>query len=233
MNYFSVIGEQTVNITAFIPVRGGSKSIPLKNIRLFAGKPLVYWTLMAAVECDDIQEIFVSTDDDRIRECVRSMGLPKVKIIARSKESATDTASTEMSMLEFAEEHEFDYIVLIQATSPLLSAADLYRGIKLLSEADSVLSVVRQKRFVWQDNGWAEPVNYDYNKRPRRQDFKGFLVENGAFYITGREALLGSGCRLSGRIKTLEMPEETYFEIDEPTDWIVAENLLKIRQGLD
>lgn len=215
---------------AFIPVRGGSKSIPLKNIKIFAGKPLVYWTIKAAVECSDINEVYVATDSQQIKDTVLSFNFDKVKVIGRSEQSATDTASTESAMLEFAEKYEFNNICLIQATSPLLMAEDLSRGFVALKEADSVLSTVRQKRFVWKlENGYANPVNYDYNARPRRQEFEGFLVENGAFYITSQEDLLRTKCRLSGKIKAVEMPEETYFEIDEPSDWIITEQLLKAR----
>jgi N-acylneuraminate cytidylyltransferase len=80
---------------------------------------------------------------------------------------------------------------------------------------------VRQKRFLWECDagGIARPLNYLPASRPRRQDFDGFLVENGAFYVTGRELLRSSGCRLSGRIVCHEMDEETYVELDEPADW--------------
>ena len=146
-------------------------------------------------------------------------------MVGRSDESASDIASTESAMLEFAVEHMFKYIVLIQATSPLLKPKDLSDGIALLGEADSVLSVVRQKRFLWNQDEFARPINYEYRKRPRRQEFEGFLVENGAFYITSRNSLLESCCRLSGKIKVVEMSEESYFEIDEPSDWIIMEKL--------
>lgn len=217
---------------ALIPARGGSKSIPLKNIKEFAGRPLVYWVIKAASACAGIDKIFVATDSDRIKNVVLSFGFNKVNVIGRSRETATDTASTESVMLEFAETHEFDNIVLIQATSPLLTTEDIGRGIEALGHADSVLSVVRQKRFAWKEDGFAKPLNYDYMYRPRRQDFEGFLVENGAFYMTGREALLRTKCRVSGRIKTVEMPEESYIEIDEKEDWIIAEALLKRRNSM-
>ena len=215
---------------AFIPVRGGSKSIPLKNIKIFAGKPLVYWTIKAAVDCENINKVFVATDSEQIKNVILNFEFDKVEVIGRSKETATDTAPTESAMLEFANQHEFENICLIQATSPLLTADDLQRGFESLKEADSVLSVVRQKRFIWkQDSKGAVPINYNYNTRPRRQEFDGFLVENGAFYITSRDGLLKTKCRLSGKIKTVEMPEETYFEIDEPSDWIILEHMMKIR----
>lgn len=212
---------------AFIPVRGGSKSIPLKNIKNFCGKPLVYWTAKAANDCKEISEVYISTDSDKIAEVVKSFDLPKIKIIGRSEETAKDTASTESAMLEFAEKFEFDNIILIQATSPLLESSDLDGGMKkFFGGYDSLLSVVRQKRFIWHEvDKMAVAQNYNPQSRPRRQEWNGYFVENGAFYITSRENLLKSKCRISGRIGLYEMSEETYFEIDEPSDWIIMEQL--------
>jgi N-acylneuraminate cytidylyltransferase len=140
-------------------------------------------------------------------------------------------------MLEFAREHSFDNIVLIQATSPLLQSVDLDRGFELFATdgTDSVISAVRQKRFYWHTNskGYVEPTNYDVFNRPRRQDFEGTLVENGAFYITSKEQLLNSNNRVSGSIKAVEMDEDSFFEIDEPSDWIIIESLMKRRENAD
>lgn len=220
--------------TAFIPVRGGSKSIPLKNIKPMAGKPLVQWVIEAAQGCDAIERIVVSTDDERIEAIVNDLPGRPVEIHRRSRESATDTAPSEQPLIEYAEHHpEASNLILIQATSPLLRSHDLHRGIERfeIRGHDSLLSVVRQKRFIWQEtDGWAVPLNYSVADRPRRQEFDGLLVENGAFYITSRDSLLRSGCRLSGRIGLVEMPEETVHELDEPTDWIVVEGLLVARE---
>lgn len=223
---------------AFIPVRGGSKSIPLKNIKTICGKPLVYWTLKAACECEYIDKVFVATDSDRIRETIENLknGIEskvflKAEVIERSAESATDTASTEFAMLEFANNYEFDSIVLIQATSPLLTAEDLNRGFEIYNEdgVDSVISAVLQKRFCWSKNseGYVRPTNYDVFNRPRRQEFDGYLVENGAFYITSKTNLIKSRNRVSGNIKAVEMNENSYYEIDELSDWMIIETLMK------
>ncbi|MCX4352995.1 MAG: acylneuraminate cytidylyltransferase [Lachnospiraceae bacterium] len=218
---------------AFIPVRGGSKSIPLKNIREIAGKPLVYWTVKAAYECKEIDRIYVATDSDRIKDVVEGFHLQKVNVIGRSNDTASDTASTESAMLEFADNYEFDNVVLIQATSPLLTAEDISGGLNEFNrpDTDSVLSVVRQKRFQWNqdEKGFAAATNYDVFHRPRRQEFEGFLIENGAFYITSKIALLQSKNRLSGNIRAYEMDESTYFEIDEPEDWSIIEKQLENR----
>lgn len=223
---------------AFIPVRGGSKSIPLKNIKPICGKPLVYWTVKAACMCNDIDKVYVATDSEEIKSTIAGFLtgeeadiFKKTEVIGRSAESASDTASTEFAMLEFAEKYEFDNICLIQATSPLLKADDLDKGFVAFNETatDSVLSVVRQKRFNWMidENGFAKPTNYDVFNRPRRQEFDGYLVENGAFYITSKKLLMESKNRVSGNIKAVEMPEESFFEIDEPSDWVIIEGLMK------
>lgn len=220
---------------AFIPVRGGSKSIPLKNIKEICGKPLVYWTVKAACECASIDKVYVATDSALIRDTVNQFGFEKVSVIGRSEASASDTASTESAMQEFAEQYEFDNIVLIQATSPLLQSTDLDNGFSLFAtdDCDSVLSVVPQKRFYWSyyEDGTVSPDNYDMYHRPRRQDFSGSLTENGAFYITSKSDFLRTGNRISGRIKAVEMCEDSFFEIDEPSDWLIIEALMK-KNGL-
>ena len=224
---------------AFIPVRGGSKSIPLKNIKEIHGRPLVYWTVAAACDCRAIDKVYVSTDSKDIKLCVEKFcsedydRFAKVNIIDRSPETATDTASTESAMIEFAKKHRFDNIALVQATSPMLTGEDLDNGFNAFSApgTDSVISVVPQKRFIWgvDNEGNAKPQNYDFTKRPRRQEFEEYYVENGAFYITSRKDLLASACRLNGNVRISLMSEDTYYEIDEPSDWTVTEALMKKR----
>ena len=127
---------------AFIPVRGGSKSIPLKNIKKINGRPLIYWVLDATVECEEIDKVVVSTDSNKISEVVNDYNSEKIKIIDRSKEVSTDTASTESVMLEFTNNYDFKDIILVQATSPLLDAEDLSKGLKKYrqKDTDSILS---------------------------------------------------------------------------------------------
>ena len=222
-------------VVAFFPLRGGSKSIPLKNIKEIAGRPLAYWALDAACGCDLIDKVYVSTDSRRIRTVTEAYGNDRVEVIGRSEATATDSATSESAMLEFAGRRGFDDIVLIQATSPLVQSAHLEEGISKYfdTRADSLVSVVRQRRFIWteKEDGSVEAINYDPLKRPRRQDWGGYLVENGAFYITSRAGLLQSSSRLSGRTVCYAMPEETYVELDEPWHWQVAETLLVNRKS--
>ena len=227
-----------VKTVVFIPVRGGSKSIPLKNIKELCGKPLVYWTAKAGCEAEAVDKVYVATDSPEIREAIQKFSMAekelfsKLEVIGRSDENANDTASTESVMLEFAEAYEFETIILVQATSPLLLGKDIDEGMKLFNTpgTDSVISLVPQKRFLWKrENDEVQPSNYDVYHRPRRQDFDGYLMENGAFYITSKEALLKTGNRISGNIRAHLMTEETAIEIDEPNDFIIVEDLLRKR----
>lgn len=215
---------------AFIPVRGGSKSIPLKNIKPFCGKPLVCWNIEALEGCDLIDEIIVATDSDKIEETVLAQSYKKTKIYRRSAKNACDTASTESVMLEYinyAHLPQEDIFMLVQATSPLTETQHFTEalGIYLKGQYDSMLTCVRNYRFFWNEDGTSK--NYDYMNRPRRQNFKGELMENGAFYINTVSNILKSGNRLSGKIGIYEMPEYTATEIDEPDDWIILENLMR------
>ena len=128
-----------------------------------------------------------------------------------------------MKILEFSKSTKFKIIILIQSTSPQISCEDLTNAIKYYKRSDaiSLVSVVRQKRFIWESkNDYIYPLNYEPALRPRRQDFKGFLVENGAFYITSKSALENTKCRISGKTIKYEMSDKTYYEIDEEIDWL-------------
>ena len=214
---------------AFIPARGGSKSIPLKNIKQFCGKPLIYWTIKAALESKLVDNVVVATDSDEIENTVKHFFLKDVDVYRRDESNAQDTSSTESVILEFINntnrQLSKDNILLIQATSPLLTSTDLNKGIELFKNNDSVISCVRSKRFFWSEEG--KPLNYDYKNRPRRQDFDGLLMENGAFYINSIKNILEFKNRISGKIGVSLMSEYTAVEIDEEEDWIVAESLMQ------
>jgi YrbI family 3-deoxy-D-manno-octulosonate 8-phosphate phosphatase len=220
---------------AIIPARGGSKGIPGKNIKHLAGRPLIHWAIRAAMASNAIDRVYVSTDDPHIAAVAKL--IPGTEVLTRDPATATDTASTESVIYDALKRiGDFDDLVLIQATSPLLTSGDIDRLFqqRAAAKATSALTVVRQKRFLWRTGAGtylAEPANYDPMRRPRRQEFEGHLVENGAAYLTTREAWTVSGCRLSGPTVAVEMDEASYVELDEPHDWAVIESLmLHVRQ---
>lgn len=220
--------DNTPRFVALIPLRAGSTSIPGKNVHPLAGRPLCDWSIRAALDSGVFESVWVSTDSDEIEQIARRTG---AEVHRRAPETATETASSESAMLDFAAAHPgFDVLALVQATSPLTRPEDFVgaRDRFLAEEADSLVTVVRQRRFRWSASAaGAEAVNYDPAARPRRQDWEGELIENGAFYFT-RKALLDSAkCRLGGKIRVFEMAAHTSFEVDEPEDWTILEALAR------
>lgn len=219
--------------TSIIPLRKGSKGILGKNKKKMLGRPLFCWVLTEAI-FSDLDEVCVFTDDEEILAFIEKeyYWTSKVKGILRDAENANDTASTESAMLEFAlkVDYDFEILCLLQATSPMTLAVDINKCLeKITNESfDSSLSVVKTHRFVWNKDG--TPQNYDIFKRPRRQDFEGLLIENGAVYASTKEAFKSSHNRLSGAIGLVEMPQETLTEIDSVSDWLILEQLLAERQ---
>lgn len=217
---------------AFIPARGGSKSIPLKNIKEINGKPLIYWTSKAAEDAKCIDKIIIATENEKIKETVLNFGFKKLEVYDRDPENARDESSTESVMTEYIKKSDLnpeDNFFLIQATSPLLKSeyiGEMYEEY-IKSGSDSIFSGVREKQFHWIETPQGvNPINYDYRNRPRRQEFRGIIAENGACYINKVKNILRDNCRLSGKITVYEMPPQTGFEIDEESDWIIVEQLM-------
>ncbi|MBC3757765.1 acylneuraminate cytidylyltransferase [Hyunsoonleella sp. SJ7] len=216
----------------FIPLRKGSKGIPNKNKRKMVGRPLFTWVLGEAI-FSELDEIVVYTDDESIIDFIAKEyhWTSKVKALKRSEESAADTASTESAILEYCNSinYDFDIFCLMQATSPFTRKEDINTCLdKIGTEFDSALTVVNTHRFLWNENG--EALNYNPQKRPRRQDFEGVLIENGAVYTISKEALKLHKNRIGERTAVVKMPEESLSEIDTESDWVTVENLLMERQ---
>ena len=218
---------------AIIPLRKNSKGIPGKNKKKLLGRPLFCWTLGAAI-FSELDEVYIFTDDEEILSFIQKeySWSSKVRGLLRNEENANDTASTESAMLEFAEKVKFDFdiLCLLQATSPLTTNKDINEALFQITSKNktAALSVVKTHRFTWNADG--TPQNYDIFNRPRRQDFEGLLIENGAIYATSKEAFFQSQNRVSGTIGLVEMPEETLMEIDSISDWLVIESLVAERQ---
>ena len=218
---------------AIIPLRKGSKGIPGKNKKKLVGRPLFTWVLTEAI-FSILDEIYIFTDDSEIISFIQNEyhWTNKVKALLRNQENANDTASTESVLIEFSEKinYEYNILCLLQATSPFTLATDINNGIEKITKEsyNSSLSVVKTHRFIWNSNG--TPQNYDVFNRPRRQDFDGLLIENGALYCITKEAFLKSKNRVNGAMGLVEMSEESLLEIDSLIDWQIIENQLMERQ---
>jgi len=217
-------------ITAFIPARRGSKGIPGKNIKEFAGKPLLVHSIEYALNCNQIDEVVVSTDDDKITKIARKAG---ARIVTRPPELATDQATTESAIHHFVNKfnNKPDIIVLLQPTSPYRPKGSLENAITHFTENgfDSLLSITPTHRFFWRaKDDQTVFAEYDYLNRPNRQDMKLDdirYVENGSLYIFTRKQFDKMGNRLGGEIGYVEWSEEFSLEIDTPLDFEILEKL--------
>ncbi|KAK5608177.1 hypothetical protein CRENBAI_003086 [Crenichthys baileyi] len=216
------------HLTALVLARGGSKGIPLKNIKMLAGVPLLGWVLRAAIDSEMFDSIWVSTDHDEIEKVAKSWG---AKVHRRSPEVSRDGSSSVETIQEFLRENtEVDVLCHIQCTSPCLHPSHLQQALKKIIEDgyDSVFSVVRRHQFRWKEvkeggGEFTEPINLVPSKRPRRQDWDGELYENGSFYIGTRDLILKENSTQGRKVAYFEMEPEHSVDIDVDIDWPVAE----------
>ena len=210
-----------MKISSLILARGGSKGIPNKNIIKLKGKPLLQYVIDTSKE-SRVNETWVSTDSSEIRDIADNLG---AYAISRPSEISQDHSKSDEALIHFAENIDFDILVFIQPTSPLLRAEDINKGLIKMNNYDSVFSVYKEHWIPeWDLDG--APHDWDLNNRPMRQDVPETYVENGAFYITTKEALLNSGLRYSGEIGMVEMPKHRSFQIDTLDDLTLIEKLL-------
>ncbi|KAM4747862.1 N-acylneuraminate cytidylyltransferase [Rhinophrynus dorsalis] len=223
-------GQDRRHLCALVLARGGSKGIPLKNIKKLAGRPLIGWVLRAALDCGEFDSVWVSTDSDDIEKVAVQFG---AQVHRRCAEVSKDTTSSLETIQEFLKHHpEVDIVGNIQATSPCLHPEVLRKVIHMIRKDgyDSVFSVVRHHLFRWTDmrktGGETVPENFDPVHRPRRQDWSGELYENGSFYFATRE-LISQGILQGGKRAYYEMKPEHSVDIDIDLDWPIAEQRVK------
>ncbi|MDB3964658.1 acylneuraminate cytidylyltransferase family protein [Amylibacter sp.] len=226
------------SILAVVPARAGSKRLPGKNIKKLAGKPLIQWTLDAALECDLIDEIIVNTDDFSIAELAKSKGV-NVPFI-RPFGLAQDTSSSVdvlIHTLEYYTAHGdyFDYIMMLQPTSPLRNVNHIYGAIEALDEkqADAIISVCKTDHPPLWTNTLDETCSMDTFlhkeiKNVRSQDLPDYFRLNGAIYLVNTERLLAEKTMfISNNIYAYKMDRKSSIDIDESIDFLLAELLFE------
>ena len=212
-----------MKIVSLILARGGSKGIPSKNIIDLNGKPLISYTIEASQK-SNVNSTWVSTDCPKIKTISEKLN---ANVIDRPKVISGDFSKSEEALLHFAKQIDFDILVFIQPTSPLLKAEDINKGIELLlndNDCNSVFSVYKQH---WLPR-WSldmKPISWDVNNRPMRQEVNEEYIENGAFYITKKADLLNSKLRYSGKKNVVVMPYLRSFQIDTLDDLNLIEGL--------
>lgn len=220
------------NIISIIPARGGSKSIPKKNIIDFCGEPLIAWSIEQAFGSECIRQVYVSTDDKEIADVSKKYG---ASIIWRPSKLATDISSSEEALLhaisEIEKQKEIDTIVFLQATSPLRDKDDIDKAIEkfYLEQADSLFSAAVLEDFcIWENTKEGiRSVSFDYLNRGKRQDRKPYYLENGSIYIFRPEILKQFNNRLGSKIAMYYMPVWKSYEIDDYETLEICEYFMK------
>ena len=216
-----------------IPVRGGSKGIPRKNLRDVGGKPLVVWTIEQALEANDVR-VVVSTEDEEIASVARAAG---AEVIDRPAELAQDTTATEpvivhaMDYLRDKEGYEPEFVMLLQATSPVRRPGTIDRAIAQARETgvDSLVGTVPQTPFLWWTarDGHGPTADFEVDHRPRQFRSR----ETGSLYVTKPWVYRERNNRIGGNIGLFVMDEVEGIDIDGPLDLALAgKTLIEMRQ---
>ena len=226
------------SVLGIITARGGSKSVPKKNIALVAGKPLIAWTIEAALSSNALSRVIVSTDDDEIAQVCREWGA-EVPFI-RPNELAQDYSPHVDVVIHAAEwiskyyNWSPEYVMLLQPTSPLRIAEDIDESVNLALKrnADGVVSVEEAPRHPYvikriTKNGILE----DFVEKPKgylpRQSFPPVYAINGAIYLQRYVSLLKNKSFFAARTLPYLMPQERSLDIDTPWDLYLANLLLR------
>jgi CMP-N-acetylneuraminic acid synthetase len=226
-------------ILAIIPARGGSRGVPNKNIAPLAGKPLIAWTIEAALASRFITRVVVSSDSAPILSVARQYG---AEVLTRPAGLASDTARSEpvvahcLAALKAAAGYVPEVVVLLQPTSPLRAARDIDAALELLDDgiADSVISVSEPPHSPYKclretSDGFLQGLVDDEAPFKRRQDLPRALQPNGAIYAIRTVSFEGSGKLLTRRTRPYEMGAKESLDIDTGEDLVRAEQALKAR----
>ncbi len=217
-------------VLAVIPARGGSKGVSRKNVRLLAGKPLIVWTIEQAAQSRYIDTVLVSSEDEEICQVARQSGaeIPFV----RPMELATDTAAG-VDVLCHAVENsggDYDYVVLLQPTSPLRESSDIDEAIEccVSGAAKSVVSVAQVTKspyWMYQMEEGGELTPFVEHVTSNRQELPQSYALNGAVYVLGVPRLLAKRKILDEQTLGYVMPAERSYDIDTETDFLICDFL--------
>ena len=226
---------------AIIPARGGSKRLPGKNKVPIAGQPMICWTIDACLGSQFNAEILVSTDDAGIAAIAKekSISVPFVRpeVLASDSASSVDVVKHAIDFYKHEFNREFEYVVLLQPTSPLRTSADIDGAIQLLESknADAVVSVcLTEHSPLWSNTLPSDlsMVNFISNelKDIRSQELDNYYRLNGAIYIAKTTALLEEeSFFLKNNTYAYVMDRENSIDVDELIDFRIAECLLHER----
>ena len=215
---------------AIITARGGSKRIPRKNIKEFCGKPILLYSIEAALTAGVFEEVMVSTDDAEIADLAKKAGAAVPFL--RSEETSNDYASTDEVIMEVLKDYEkqgktFDSFCCIYPTAPFLTGERLKQAMELLEEADSVMPVVPfsyppQRGLIVNEEGYVARQFPEY-ATARSQDLQKIYHDCGQFYACRTLPFMAAGTTDVEKLVPLVLSEMEVQDIDTPQDWEMAE----------
>ena len=221
-----------MNLLTLIPARGGSKGIPRKNIKPLAGKPLIAWTIDAAKQAASVQRLIVSTEDAEIATVARDWGA-EVPFMRPAELAADDSPGIAPVLHAIEQLPGFDWLLLLQPTSPLRAAADIdgIVGACLSQQAPaavSICAVSEHPYWMYQCDARQrlQPLIPDRPEISRRQDLPPVYALNGALYLARTDWLLQQQSFIGPDTLGYPMPSERSVDLDSPQDWRCAEYLL-------
>jgi CMP-N-acetylneuraminic acid synthetase/spore coat polysaccharide biosynthesis predicted glycosyltransferase SpsG len=213
-----------------IPARGGSKGIPRKNLSPIGGKPLIAWAIESALAAR-VTRVLVSTDDGSIAHVARQYG---AEVLMRDPALAQDMITLDpvvhdAVLREEAAGREYDLVLTVQPTSPLLRTATIRQIVERLTdpELDTILTVVNDTHLAWEQKG-GRPVPA-YEKRVNRQQLPQRFRETGGVLATRRRCVTATG-RIGPRVSLQRLDGFEGLDIDNADDWLVAEAALRQRR---
>lgn len=228
--------QSALRVLGLVPARAGSKGIPGKNLRSLAGKPLLAYTAEAARAARSLARVVLSTEDERIAELGRRLGLDvpfrRPAELARDDAPMLPVVRHALETLEGRGER-YDAVCLLQPTSPLRRAADVDRCVARLAEGDvdavvSVLPVPHEHNPHWvfvERDGLLHLATGEGEPIPRRQELPPAYHRDGSVYVTRREAIL-AGSLFGRRLAGVAMDPSRHVNLDQEDDWQRAERLL-------
>ncbi|HOM01300.1 MAG TPA: pseudaminic acid cytidylyltransferase [Acetivibrio sp.] len=222
---------------AIIPARGGSKRIPKKNIKDFCGKPIIAYSIGAALESGVFEEVMVSTDSEEIAEIAKKYGA-RVPFF-RSSQMADDYATTAQVVMEVLEEYkklgrEFDYVFCLYPTAPFTTPELIRDAVKIMDtyKPDEVIAVVEfsyppQRCYSMDENGF---ISYKYKEYidTRSQDLEKLYHDAGQFYIYNVKPFYMRNGRIEDGIMPIILSPMSVQDIDTEEDWLIAEAKYKL-----
>ncbi len=220
-----------INVTSIIPARGGSKGVPNKNKKVIGGKPLIAYTIEAALNSKFLGKIVVSSDDSEIIEIAKQY--EGVAVHKRAESMASDTSPVSETVYAIIADDDIDAVMILQPTAPIRTGKNIDEAIQQLNDHDtvnSVISVVQMNdihpaRMYWNRELTLVPIMPEFEKS-RRQDIPTAYYRNGSIYLTRKKAFMANQSFITKPIMPYIMPFNWLLNIDEPRDILIAEALI-------